>query len=187
MTRRSAWPLLLLVAAVAGCAPGATSFVHPEVDFGRIHRCAVLPFANLSSDQNAGLRMQSVFVSELLTRKGLAIIEPGEVQAALRELRLGQDQAPTPEQYIQLGKRISADAVFAGTIQEYGTEATGHDRTYQVTADFTLTETETGAMIWKAQVHETGMTVWRKLFGGQSASLYDVSRAAVRKAIGTLF
>jgi len=184
---RPRWLLLLLAAAVTGCAAGATSYVHPEVDFGRIHRCAVLPFANLSSDANAGARLQSVFISELLTRKGMAIVEPGEVLAAARDLRLGDDQTPTPEQYVQLGKRISADAVFAGTIQEYGAESLGHDRTYMVTADFTLTETETGALIWKAQVHETGMTVWRKLFGGQSASLYDVSRATVRKAIGTLF
>ncbi len=186
MTRHWGWPLLLLVAALAGCAPGATSFVRPEVDFGRIHRCAVLPFANLSSDANAGLRMESVFISELLEQKGMAFVEPGEVLTAVRDLRLG-DQTPTPEQYVQLGKRISADAIFAGTIQEYGAESLGHDRTYMLTADFMLTETETGSMIWKAQVHETGMNVWRKLFGGESASLYDVSRSAVRKAIGTLF
>jgi hypothetical protein len=109
------------------------------------------------------------------------------VLSASRDLRLAADQTLTPEQYVELGKKISADAVFAGTIQEYGTEAVGHDRTYMVTADFTLAETETGVTIWKAQVHETGMSIWRKLFGGQSAGLYDVSRTAVRKAIGTLF
>jgi hypothetical protein len=56
-----------------------------------------------------------------------------------------------------------------------------------VTASFSMAETETGNLIWRSQVHVGGSSLWRTLFGGNPVSLYEVSRAAVRKALGTLF
>jgi uncharacterized protein YbjQ (UPF0145 family) len=50
-----------------------------------------------------------------------------------------------------------------------------------------MAETETGNLIWRSQVHVDGSSLWKKLFGGESASLYDVSRKAVQKALGSLF
>lgn len=192
MNRRNLLPPALAAAcvlalAVAGCSPRATSFVHPNYDFGRLQRCALLPFQNLSSDTNAGARLQAVFLGELLRHEGLAIVEPGETLAALRELRLSVEEPLTPAQLGQLGQRLQCEGIFLGTVQEYGVESIGGGRAYKVTADFALVETETGQTIWKAQVHRGGGSVWRKLFGGESAGIYDVSRGAVREALGTLF
>lgn len=192
MKRRRLFPPALatvcaLALAAAGCSPRATSFVHPNYDFGRLQRCAVLPFQNLSSDMNAGARLQSVFLGELLQHEGLAIVEPGETAAALRELRLNVEEPLTPAQLQQLGQRLACEGIFLGTVQEYGIESVGGGRAYKVTADFALVETETGQTVWKAQVHRGGGSVWRKLFGGESAGLHDVSRGAVRAALETLF
>jgi len=179
---------LLCLVLLAGCAPRATTFVRQDVDFGRIRRCAVLPFRNLSQDQAASERVQSVFLTELLSAgEGLRVVEPGETIAALRELRINTADPIQPSRLVELGKRLDADAVFGGLVLEYGVDQSGRDRVTVVTAEFDLMETETGALIWKSEIQGKGGSVWRKLFGGEPASLYAVTRNVVRKALGTLF
>jgi hypothetical protein len=195
MVRRRSLAALPLVAALAllccalpGCSPRATTFTRTDVDFGRIHRCAVLPFRNLSSDAKAAERLEGVFLTELLgAGKGLIVIEPGATDAAIRDLRLNVGEPLAPAQVVELGKRLGVEGVFAGAVIDHGAEQNSRDRANVVTAEFSLSETETGALVWQTQVHATGSSVWRKLFGGESEGLYDVSRDVVRKALGTLF
>ncbi len=189
MARRFSLPALLaLILALGGCSPRATTFVHPDVDFSRIRRCAILPFQNLSTDRSAGTRVESLFLTELLrTGKGLVLVEPGETLAALRELRLDPAAPLSPAQILELGKRLGVEGIFTGTVMDCGPEALGRNRVYVVTAEFGLLETETGAVVWKSEVHGSGSSVWRKLFGGDSASLHAVSHDVVRKALGSLF
>jgi hypothetical protein len=189
MARRFSLPALLaLILALGGCSPRATTFVHPEVDFGRIRRCAILPFQNLSTDRSAGTRVEALFLTELLRAgNGLTLVEPGETVAALRELRFDPAAPLSPAQIVALGKRLGTEGIFTGTVMDCGPEALGRNRVYVVTAEFGLLETETGVVVWKCEVHGSGSSVWRKLFGGDSASLYAVSRDVVRKALGSLF
>jgi hypothetical protein len=88
---------------------------------------------------------------------------------------------------VALGKRLGTEGIFTGTIMDCGPEALGRNRVYVITAEFGLLETETGVVVWKCEVHGSGSSFWRKLFGGDSASLYAVSRDVVRKALGSLF
>lgn len=186
--KRTLLTLLLGLALLPGCAPRATTFVRPDVDFGRIRRCAVLPFRNLTQDQGAAERVQSVFLTELLRRgEGLQIVEMGETISALRELRLSAGEPLPPARLVELGKRLGAEGVFAGGVLDYGVEQGGQNRVTLVTAEFTLSETETGSLIWKSEVHGKGTSLWRKLFGGEPASLYAVTRDVVGRALGTLF
>jgi hypothetical protein len=179
--------VLLLVQTVAGCGSSVTSFIHPDVDFGHIQRCALLPFQNLSSDAFAGDRMQSIFLMEVLKHGSLALVDPEEAVNAMKDLRIAAGTNPTPEQIVALGKALSVEAVFMGTVEEYGLSDRARDRFYYVTATFSMVETETGNTIWRSQVHRDGSSLWAKLFGGESASLYEVSRKAVQAALGSLF
>lgn len=172
--------------AMAGCASAPVSYVSPDVDFGFIRRVAVTPFVNMSSDRYASQRMESVFLAELLTYRGLDVVDPGEMLQAWNDMRLGADVVLTPEQAVGLGERLGVDAVFTGAIEEYGLERLGGDKTYNVTAVFGLVETVTGSQIWSAQVHADGASLWKNLFGGQPVSLYEVSRRAVRRSLDTL-
>ena len=180
--------LLVCLALLPGCAPRATTFVNENVDFGRIRRCAVLPMRNLSQDQGAAERVQSVFLTELLKAgKGLQIVEPGETNAALRELRLNTAEPIQPARLVELGRRLGADGIFGGAVLEYGIEQGSRDRVTLVTAEFDLSETETGSLIWKTEIQGKGTSLWRKLFGGEPASLYAVTRDVARQALETLF
>lgn len=175
------------LAALAGCAPRTAHFVHPDVDLGFIRRCAVVPFQNLSSDRFAAARLQPVFLAELLQTEALSIVDPGATLAAYDRLGLGPDTPLTPEQVIALGEALEAQAIFTGTVEDYGQRRSGGDQTNAITATFSMLETETGTMVWNAQVARDGSSFWRKLFGGDSASQHDVSRRAVHDALESLF
>lgn len=179
--------LWVALAPATGCSPGANSFIRDDVDFSYIRTVAVYPFANLTQDAHASQRLHSIFISEVLDADAVEIRELGETLQAMGDLRLNPDGELTTDQVVALGKNLGVDAVFFGTIEDYGIERVSDGRTYSVTATFRLRETETGTMIWNAQTRADGASVWRKIFGGGSASLYDVSREAVHQALETLF
>lgn len=179
--------LVLVVAALAGagCGSSGRSYVHPNVDFTYMKRAAVLPFQNLTTDFQAGERMQSIFLMELLEEDVLALVDPRETAAALKALGFPGGAALTAEQSVALGKKLEVQALFFGTVEEYGF---GQDRSRGpvITATFGMTETQGGVLVWRSQAHATGGSVWNKLFGGGPRDLYEVSRETVRKAIRTL-
>jgi hypothetical protein len=178
--------LLLVLLLWTGCAGSSTSFVHPTVDFSNIHRCALLPFQNLTADGFADERLQSIFLMEVLRRGSLSIIDPEETMSAMKEQRLIPGSTLTPEQIVALGKALSVEAVFFGSVEEYGVQSRSRQQVYEITAVFGMAETETGNLIWRSQVHVDGSSIWKKIFGGESAGLYDISHKAVQRALGSL-
>ncbi len=179
--------MLALVAAAGGCASVATSYLDTAVDFSHIKKCAILPFGNLTSDSFADERIQSIFMMEVLKHGSLVLVDPEETAGAMRDLHIGGATNPTPEQIVALGKALSVEAVFQGTVEEYGQANQSRQQYYFVTGSFSMAETETGKVIWRSQVHVGGSSLRVKLFGGEPPSLYDVSRKAVRKALEGLF
>lgn len=189
-SRRTLWgglvSLLLALPLWTGCAGSSRSFVHPTVDFSHIHRCAILPYQNLTVDGFADERLQSIFLMELLHRGSLEIVDPEETASAMKAQKLSPGSTLTPEQIVSLGKALSVEGIFLGSVEEYGLQTRSRQQIYEVTAVFSLAETETGNLIWRSQVHVDGSSFWKKLFGGDSAGLYDVSRKAVDRALGSL-
>jgi len=185
--RRGFWLPVLFAAALAGCAPAVESYLHPDVDLGHVRRVAVLPFANLSTDEVADERLYSLFLTRLLGAQVVEIVETGAVREALTALRLTPDSAPTPEQIVALGAALRVDAVFAGTVEEYGIQRGNRESLSQVTASFTLTETQRGLLVWRVQAHASSASFWRRLFGTSERSLHEISAAAIDSALETLF
>ena len=175
---------LLLLAS--GCGSSGAGYIHPNVDFSYMKRAAVLPFQNLTTDFQAGERMQSIFLMEMLEKDVLALVDPRETAAALKAMGLPPGGVLTTEQAVALGTKLDAQALFFGTVEEYGVGQGDRSRGPVITATFGMTETQTGTMVWRAQSHATGASIWKKLFGGAPADLYAVSRETVRKALRTL-
>ena len=184
------WAALVLFGAIAlcgGCSPGASEYVRDDVDFSFIRRVAVYPFFNLTQDIFAAQKVQSIFVTEILGTGELEVVDRGEMLAAVAELKLAPDMILSPQQVIALAKRLEVDALFFGTVEEYGLERSSNNPTHVVTVNYQLSEAETGRTVWSSQSRTDGGSLARKLFGGGTASLYDVTRANVRAAMGTLF
>lgn len=179
--------LIALAVLLAGCAPEVSSFARDDVDYSFIRRAAVYPFQNRSQDLQAGVRVHSIFLSELLQQDALRTIDPGETLGGIAALRLDTVGELTPEQIVDLGRELEVDAIFFGDVEEYGADRVSNDRVNLVTLTFSMAETQTGSVVWRSTVHRNGTSFWRKLFGGGSASLHDVTRAAVRESLETLF
>jgi TolB-like protein len=172
---------------LAGCAAGPSSYINEDVDFSYIQRVAVFPFDNLSSDNQAAAKVESVFLAELLKVEGLRVVAPGETRAIVAAARVPFSSELSADQIVALGQALGVEAVFFGRVEDYGVRSDSSDRSNALTATFSLAETVTGTTIWHVQVNRDGGSVWRKIFGGGSASFYDVTRGAVREAMGTLF
>ncbi|MBM4129870.1 hypothetical protein FJ250_02420 [bacterium] len=192
MLSRRGWPrpaaivAAMLLLTAGGCGPGASQFIRDDVDLSFVRRVAVYPFYNLSQDMFGGQRVQSVFLTELLARGAVEVVDRGEMLAAIAELKLPPDAILSPEQVVALGKRLQAEGIFFATVEEYGAER-GAEQVQVVTAAYQLCEAQTGRVVWSSQTRTDGTSLLRKLFGGGSASSYDVARANVRAALGTLF
>lgn len=178
--------LLFNAAILTGCASSGESYVNPDVDFSYMQRAAVLPFENRSADHLADERMHSVFLMELLKEDVLKIVDSGETVSVMRSMGFTEGSSLTPEQAVALGERLGVDALFFGIVEEYGVSQVDRNRGSEVTAVFGMTETETGTLVWRSQAHASGSSTWKRLVGGTSSGLYEVSREAVRKALRTL-
>lgn len=183
---RALVPLLTLALLGAGCGSSTSSYVHPNVDFGYVQRVAVLPFGNLSSDRLAGERMQSIFLIEILKENVLDIVDSRETATTMVAAGYTPGQQLTPNEAINLGAKLGVDALIFGVVEEYGFSRGDRRRGPEITASFGMVETETGALIWRANVHETGSSFWKRLFGGGTDDLYTVSRKVVSEALKTL-
>ncbi|MGB6001678.1 MAG: CsgG/HfaB family protein, partial [Thermoanaerobaculia bacterium] len=158
MRRRFSTPWLFLVAAsccLGGCGSSmkATQFSNPNFDFSFVERVAVLPFENLSSDRQAGLRATRLTVTELLASGALDVVERGEVQAALTQTETfqpGRTPMPNTEQVISLGQALGVQAIIMGTVTQSENLRSGSVLIPVVTIDMRMVEAETGATVWAA-------------------------------------
>ena len=126
MMREAVTSLLFVVIAAAslfGCGSSikATRFANPAFDFSFVERVAVLPFENMSSDRQAGLRATRLTITELLASGALDVVEPGEVQAAMVKMagfQAGRAPIPSTEQTVSLGEALGVQALILGTVTQ---------------------------------------------------------------------
>jgi hypothetical protein len=176
----------LALATAGGCGGARSSYIHPNVDFSYMKRAAVLPFRNLSNDEIADERIQSIFMMELLRADVLEILDPRETVAGMRAAGVPIGAELTAEQAVRLGEALGVDALLFGSVEEYGFGQGDRRRGPEVTVVFGMTETQTGVTVWRVQVHETGSSLWRRLFSHGTKDLFTVSHEAVRRGLGSL-
>lgn len=193
MSLRNLIVLLLVTAplAIAGCGSSmkSTEFSNPNFDFAFVERVAVLPFENLSSDRQAGLRATRLTITELLASGALDVVEPGEVQAALTQtgtFQAGRTPIPSTEQIITLGQTLEVQAFIMGTVTQSENLRSGNVPVPVVTLDLRMVEAETGATVWAATHSERGSTTSARLLGTGGQPIAETTRECVRKILATL-
>ncbi len=175
------------VAVLGGCGGmGATTFVHPNYNFGFVERVAAVPFENLTDDRGAGARMSRYFVSELLAVEVFDVVEPGEVSSAMTIVGSLRVAELTKQQIVQVGRNLGAQALFLGSVTESSSLRVGSHTENVVTLDVRLVETETGSVIWSTTITETGRGFLAGLFGTEGRTMSEVSRSTARDAINRL-
>ena len=180
--------VLALSMLVMSCSgnPDATHFTNPNFDFGFIERVAVMPLESLSDDQAAGERTTRILITELLASGALDVVEPGELNAALGQMRL-TSQLPSNEQVISLGQTLGVQGLMVGSVTQFEVIRSGAVSYPVVTLDLHLLETETGAAVWAATHTEQGSTGAARLLGSGGQPISAVTRKCVREILESLF
>jgi len=188
MTRHLGAALLLILFAT-GCATTTAKVVYrdPNMDFGAIQAVAVMPFNNLTRENVAGERLRDVFMTMLQATGGVYVIPPGEVARGISRLSLERPATPTPEDVTKFAKIVSADAVFTGTVKEYGEVRSGTSAANVVSLSLQMMEAQTGKVVWSASSTKGGVTTSDRLFGGGGEPMNATAQKAVDDLLDKLF
>lgn len=177
----------LLLLAVAACHRGGRTYVDRNMDFGSIRTVAVLPFVNLSRDQQAAERVRDVFTTHLLATNAVYVVPTGEVARALSRVGVASITSPTIEEVQKLGTALKADALITGTLKEYGEIRSGVASANAISLSMQLQEVGNGKIVWSGASTKGGVGMSDRLFGGGGEPLEGVTEAAVEDLLDQLF
>ena len=186
MTARP-FALAALMIFLAACSATHEAYHDPIMDFGAIRTVAVLPFANFTSDRDAGERVRDVFVTSLLATGAVYVQPAGEVARGLNRARPADLTAPCPEEVKRLAGIIEADALFTGVLREYQEVRSGSTSAPVISLSMQMIETKTGRVIWSASSTKGGIGISERLFGGGGRPMNEVTCDAVDDMIRKLF
>lgn len=186
------WVLLcLMLCWLPGCARTAGEerplYMDANMDFGSISTVAILPFANLTSEEQAAGRVRDALTGALLATEAFYVLPPGETARILSRSGIRDITAPSSEEIKKFGGPNGVDAVITGVLREYGTVRSGSTAANVISLSLQMTETQTGRVVWSASSTKGGISVWDRLFGGGGEPMNDVTEEAVKDLIDQLF
>ncbi|HSB70532.1 MAG TPA: CsgG/HfaB family protein [Candidatus Methylomirabilis sp.] len=180
--------LLAGLLSLAGCGTlRPATYVHPNFDFSRVKKVAVLPLENLTTDQAAGEKMRKVVITELLATGIVDAIEPGQVNRVLAQQNIQSPTALLPEDFKRLGASLGAQLLVVGSVEAFDRVTVGGVQAPEVTLTLRGVDAESGTVVWAASHTEGGATFAARLFGLTGDSLSEVARKAAHEAVATLF
>jgi hypothetical protein len=189
-TKRWLGAAILILLVSAGCASSSKSkvvFRDRNMDFGAIQAVAVMPFTNLTRDTMAGERVRDTFMTMLQATGAVYVIPPGEVGRGIARQSLERPASPTPEEVVKFAKVVGADAVFTGTVTEFGEVRSGTSTANVISLSLQMLEAQTGRVVWSAASTKGGVTTSDRLFGGGGEPMNGTTQKAVDDLLDKLF
>ncbi len=162
-------------------------YVNPVMDFGVVQTVAIMPFLNLTKDEDADERVRDEFMIRLLATEAVYVLPPGEVARGLSRAQVSDRSAPSTEEIKKLANILKVDAVITGVLREYDTVRSGSSSANVVSLSLQLIETQTGKNVWSSSSTKGGIDVWDRLFGGGGEPMNTVTAEATEDLIDKLF
>ncbi len=177
----------LLLALASGCAK-TKAYQDRNMDFGAIKTVVVMPFWNLSANQQAADRVRDVFANALLATQAVYVVPTGEVARAASRLGLATPATPSTEEVVKIAAMLKADAVITGVVKEYGEVRTSAAASNVVSVSLQMQEAGTGKVIWSGSSTKGGVTWGARLLGtGGGEPMNSVTEQAVDDLLQQLF
>ena len=179
--------LLALLALATGCAK-SRSYQDRNMDFGSIRTVVVMPFWNLTTNQQAADRVRDVFSNALLATHAVYVVPTGEVARAAARLALATPVTPSAEEVVKLAALLKADAVVTGVVKEYGEVRSSSSASNVVSVSLQMHEAATGKVVWSGTSTKGGVTWGARLLGtGGGEPMNAVTEQAVDDLLAQLF
>lgn len=163
------------------------NYMNTEMDFSALRSVAVLPFQNLSSDEEASERVRDTFMGMLLATEALYVLPPGEVARGTNRAGIRAPSTPTSDEIKSLGNILQVEAVITGVLREYGSVRSGSSEATLVSLSLQMMEVETGTIIWSASSTKGGITIVDRLFGGGGQPMNKVTEQVCDDLLDKLF
>ncbi len=180
--------IVVLIASLTGCSStGGKTYKNLTMNFAAIQSVAVLPFQNLSQDDDAAQRVRDAFMGMLLATEAMYVLPPGEVQRGIERVQVRNAATPTVEELKKLGDVLGVEAIITGTIREYGTIRSGQSEASLISMSLQMLEVETGSIIWSGSSTKGGITTSDRLFGGGGQPMNEVTTKALNDLLDQLF
>jgi polysaccharide biosynthesis protein PelC len=183
--------LFLALTFLFSCATGKesslTQYHSQDMDFSSLRTVAVMPFTNLTRDNQAADRVRDAFVNNLLSSGALYVIPPGEVARGIARVAPADPTAPSGEETERLAAVIKADALITGVIREYGEVRSGSTTSNVISVSVRMIEAGTQKIVWSASSTKGGITIKDRLLGGGGRPMSEIMEEAVNDLINKLF
>jgi TolB-like protein len=189
--KHTTWFSILALAAlplgIPACS-GPSKFVDPEADIPFYEVVGVMPFNSLAQDGAAGMRVANVFFTELLERHFAQVVEPGQFQAHIRDVRSGlpQDAPWSTQDLAKLAEKAGVQGVFEGTVREYGIVQQGRDAVPVLSLEIHLVDATTGRVVWSASKTARGSAGVPILGIGKMHTMGELTSGVCRELLSTL-
>ena len=182
------WTALAIVTLLAGCAPSPRLFVNRQADMTLYKRVVVVPFSNLTGEPYATGRILRALTTELVIADRFQMIDPSTLLGELEKANV----TPDPTGQIELGQlqsvatKLKATAIIRGTVTEYGIHRQGTDEYPVVSFDCEMVDVQTGIVIWRMSISESGKGRLPLIGGGGERTFSHVTQAACQRAVALL-
>lgn len=172
---------------LSSCAYTTNNFKNSDMDFSSIQKVAILPFQNLTSDDNAAERVRETFMGMLQATRAVYVVPPGEVARAINLANMHNPSEPSAAEIKTLANILKVQAVVTGVLKEYGSVHSGASEANVISIQMRMLETETGTVVWSASSTKGGITIWDRLLGGGGKPMDVVTEAAINDLLNKLF
>ncbi len=178
-----------VIVSLAAChgAGSGEKYRDEKMDFGAIKNVAVMPFMNLSREQQGADRVRDVFVTALLASGGVYVIPTGEVAKGIGLAGIQNPTAPSNAEIMKFGPMVKADVVITGVLREYGEVRSGSATANVISLSLQMFETQTGRVVWSASTTKGGISMKDRLLGGGGYPLNDVTEKAIKDLINQFY
>ena len=179
--------MLLSLVSCASSPSSVPDYTNPQMDFSAVRVVAVMPFQNLTSDDQAAERVRDAFMGMLLATEAIYVLPPGEVTRGINRAGIRIPQTPTVEEIGKLKNILEVDAVITGALREYGAVRSGSAEANLVSLSLQMIEAQNGTMIWSASSTKGGISQMDRLLGSGGRPMNDVTTQVLNDLLDQLF
>jgi TolB-like protein len=155
--------------------PGALLAEHPRV--------VMLPLANLSGRFGQAEVISRVVFSELAGSGAMELVDYGEVERAIEEMRLRDTGSLTGDQMKALGERTGARYVFLGSVLEAENVSTPEGQVPSVGLAVRMVEVASSKVVWAGSRFLSGQDRETVFGWGRETSLNRVAEKLVAELL----
>lgn len=168
------WLFSLLLLLLSGCAGSGAlqTRMMAGAEPGKICRVAVLPFENLTREDQAGVIAQRIFHGALVNSGHFTVLPEGDISLFRLRHRLLPGEILEASHYADLRDKLQVDAVVEGRLTKFGMDISrGPDDVPVVAMQMKLYDVRRGQLVLSTMHHRWGDEYRKALHFGTVTTL----------------